>query len=239
MTLSNADRAARAENALRTYVEAKGEAFENSRSEIADLIADLLHLLARDHAAATPPAAEDVIESTLDLARLHFDAEQADPEETDNHATETWSVYESSDPQAPVASVTGRNYETAATAALVELGYFLSQDENADESPPGSSPAPDLHSGQDRMGFQKLIYMPCESTPTVATIGNREAIAYMEFGERTDEYGRLFAKAPEMRERLLNIKRLAESGDDAGYEPHALLALIARQAREALALGDE
>lgn len=172
MTLSNASRAERAENALRTYVQAKGEVFENSGEEIADLIADLLHLLARDHAAATPPVAEDVIEATLDLARMHFEAEQSEAEE-------------------------------------------------------GCK--------QNCAGFQKLIYMPRESTPTVATIGNREAIAYMELGERTDDYGRLFAKAPQMQDSLLTIKRLAESGDDASYEAHALLALIAQQTRAALA----
>jgi hypothetical protein len=153
-------------------VEAKGEVFENSCEEITDLIADLLHLLARDHTGKALPAADDVIESTLDLARLHFEAEQADVEESGGH---------------------------------------------------------------DCAGFQKLIYMPRESTPTVATLGNREAIAYLELGERTDDYGRLFAKAPEMRDALLNIKRLAESGNDAGYELHALLALIAQEARAALA----
>jgi hypothetical protein len=176
MTPSNASRAARAQNALQTYVEAKGEVFENSREEITDLIADLLHLLARDHVAKAPPTADDVIDSTLDLARLHFEAEQADIEE---------------------------------------------------------------NGGQDCAGFQKLIYMPRESTPTIATLGNREAIAYMELGERTDDYGRLFAKAPDMRNALLNVKRLAESGDDAGYQLHALLALIAQETRAALAQDEE
>ena len=83
MNISNKTRAERAENALRAYVEAKGEVFENGRSEIADLIADLLHLLARDH---TPqeivmPWQVDVIQSTLALAQLHFDAEHGNPEE--------------------------------------------------------------------------------------------------------------------------------------------------------------
>jgi hypothetical protein len=85
MTPSNETRAERAENALRAYVEAKGEVFENDRSEIADLIADLLHLLARDH---TPeevvlPWQKDVIQSTLDLAQMHFDAERCEDDGDD------------------------------------------------------------------------------------------------------------------------------------------------------------
>jgi hypothetical protein len=86
------------------------------------------------------------------------------------------------------------------------------------------------------MPLGKLIYMPEESTPTVATLGNTEAVAYLEFGELTHHYGRLFAKAPQMRDNLLNIKRLAERGDDNGCDPYALLDLIAEEARAALAL---
>lgn len=44
---ANGTRAERAQAALQSYVEAKGEVFENSSSEIADFIADLLHLAAR------------------------------------------------------------------------------------------------------------------------------------------------------------------------------------------------
>jgi hypothetical protein len=82
MPTSNEMRAERAEDALTAYVEAKGEVFENSRSEIADLIADLLHLLARDHTPEKVVMAwqEDIIRSTLDLAQMHFEAEQEDPE---------------------------------------------------------------------------------------------------------------------------------------------------------------
>ena len=85
MTISNETRAERAENALRVYVEAKGEVFENDRSEIADLIADLLHLLARDH---TPkeivlPWQKEVIQSTLDLAQMHFEAEHCEDDGDD------------------------------------------------------------------------------------------------------------------------------------------------------------
>jgi hypothetical protein len=113
--------------------------------------------------------------------------------------------------------------ETLATAML----HFEAEQADVDED------------SQDCAGFQKLIYMPRESTPTIATSGNREAVAYMELGERTDDYGRLFAKAPRMWDTLLTIKRLAESGDDAGHEAYPLLALIAQQTRAALASGEE
>jgi hypothetical protein len=73
--ITNETRAERAEAALMQYVEAKGEVFENSSSEIADLIADLLHLTAK------LDEGDDPIESTLRLARLHFDAEHGNPEE--------------------------------------------------------------------------------------------------------------------------------------------------------------
>jgi hypothetical protein len=73
--ISNQTRAERAEQALMQYVEAKGEVFENSSSEIADLIADLLHLTAK------LDEGDDPVESTLRLARLHSDAEHENPEE--------------------------------------------------------------------------------------------------------------------------------------------------------------
>jgi hypothetical protein len=73
--ISNETRAQRAEAALLQYVEAKGEVFENSSSEIADLIADLLHLAAR------LDEGDDPIESTIRLARMHFEAEHGNPEE--------------------------------------------------------------------------------------------------------------------------------------------------------------
>jgi hypothetical protein len=72
---ANQTHADRAETTLRQYVEAKREVFENSSSEIADLIADLLHLTAR------LDEGDDKIESTLRLARMHFDAEHNDPDE--------------------------------------------------------------------------------------------------------------------------------------------------------------
>jgi hypothetical protein len=73
--ISSETRAERAENALRQYVEAKGEAFENSSSEIADLIADLLHLTVR------LDQGDDPVENTFHLAQLHFEAEHGNPEE--------------------------------------------------------------------------------------------------------------------------------------------------------------
>ena len=71
-TYDNRDRAERARNALHAYIEARGEAFENSSSEITDLIADLLHL------AADLDEGVDPIDSTIRLARMHFDAERAE-----------------------------------------------------------------------------------------------------------------------------------------------------------------
>jgi hypothetical protein len=73
--ISNETRAQRAEAALMQHVEAKGEVFENSSSEMADLIADLLHLAAR------LDEGDDPVVSTLLLARMHFDAEHGNPEE--------------------------------------------------------------------------------------------------------------------------------------------------------------
>lgn len=75
MDMTNAGRAERAEAALREYVEAKGEAFERGSSEIADLIADLLHLAVRLDEGDNP------VTMTLLLAKLHFDAEHGNPEE--------------------------------------------------------------------------------------------------------------------------------------------------------------
>ena len=64
----NEARAERARTALQHYVAAKGEVFENNSSEIADLITDLLHLSVRIDQG------DDPVESTLRLARMHFDA---------------------------------------------------------------------------------------------------------------------------------------------------------------------
>jgi hypothetical protein len=75
MTSSNDNRAERAQNALRTYLETKGEVFENNSSDIADLIADLLHLAVRTDQG------DEAVESTLRLAQMHFDAEHGNPEE--------------------------------------------------------------------------------------------------------------------------------------------------------------
>lgn len=75
MATSNSARAERAETALIHYVEAKGEAFENNSSEIADLIADLLHLTTR------LDEFDDPVENTMRLAKMHFDAEDGNAEE--------------------------------------------------------------------------------------------------------------------------------------------------------------
>lgn len=75
MTTTNDIRAQRAQAALQSYEEAKGEVFENSSSEIADLMADLLHLTVRIDQGDHP------VESTLRLARMHFDAEHNNSEE--------------------------------------------------------------------------------------------------------------------------------------------------------------
>jgi hypothetical protein len=75
MSTSNKTRAQRAENALRYYVEAKGEVFENSSSEVAELIADLLHLTMQ------LDQGDDPVNSTLHLARCHFEDERENPEE--------------------------------------------------------------------------------------------------------------------------------------------------------------
>jgi len=75
MTTTNDIRAGRALAALQSYVEAKGEVFESSSSEIADLIADLLHLAVRTEEG------DEAVERCLRLARMHFDAEHNNPEE--------------------------------------------------------------------------------------------------------------------------------------------------------------
>lgn len=64
--ITNEQRAERARAALEHYVTANGEVFENNSSEIADLIADLLHLTVRIDEGDEP------VESTLRLARIHY-----------------------------------------------------------------------------------------------------------------------------------------------------------------------
>jgi hypothetical protein len=71
-TYDNHDRAERARNALEAYIEDRGDAFENSSTEIVDLIADLLHLTAELDEGLDP------IDSTLRRARMHFEAEHAE-----------------------------------------------------------------------------------------------------------------------------------------------------------------
>ena len=59
--------------------------------------------------------------------------------------------------------------------------------------------------------MRKLIYMPEESTPTIATQGNREAVAYLELGEHTDHYGRLFAASGQLLTELEDLAELVEA----------------------------
>jgi hypothetical protein len=75
MTPENETRADRALAALEQYVTAKGEVFEESSSEIVDLITDLLHLTVR------LDQGDDPVESALRLAQMHFEAEQGEPED--------------------------------------------------------------------------------------------------------------------------------------------------------------
>lgn len=60
------------------------------------------------------------------------------------------------------------------------------------------------------MARPNLIYMPEETTPTIATDGNRKAVAYLELNEDDDDhdhYGRLFATSPRV---LAALKELTE-----------------------------
>lgn len=66
---NNERRAQRAADALYGYVKAKGEVYEESSSEVVDLITDLLHFVVK------LDQGDDPIESALRLARLHFEAE--------------------------------------------------------------------------------------------------------------------------------------------------------------------
>ncbi len=75
MITRNDTRAERAQNALRSYMKAKGEVFENCSSEIADLMADLLHLAVRTDEG------EEAVERALRIAWMHFDAEHNNAEE--------------------------------------------------------------------------------------------------------------------------------------------------------------
>jgi hypothetical protein len=75
MTTRNDSRAKPAQAALQSYVEAKGEVFENGSGEVAELMAGLLH------PAARTIHGEDGAELVIGLARTHFDAEHNNPEE--------------------------------------------------------------------------------------------------------------------------------------------------------------
>jgi len=72
------------------------------------------------------------------------------------------------------------------------------------------------------MPLGKLVYMPDESTPTIATEGNREAVAYLELSEHTESYAHLFVAAPKLLEACQTLAedcRMALSGEwDKGDE---------------------
>ena len=71
----NEARAKRAADAVYGYIKAKGETYEESSSEIVDLMTDLLHLAIKLDEGIDP------VESTLRLAQMHFEAEHADPKD--------------------------------------------------------------------------------------------------------------------------------------------------------------
>ena len=74
MSMRNDTRVERARNALRFYVEAKGEVLELSSGEIADLMADLLHLAVRTDEGM------EAVEYAVRIARKHFDEEHENPD---------------------------------------------------------------------------------------------------------------------------------------------------------------
>ena len=67
------------------------------------------------------------------------------------------------------------------------------------------------------MPLGQLIYMPEESTPTIATEGNREAVAYLELGEHADYYGALFASAPQQQYFIAKIAAMKKDGEDGWF----------------------
>jgi hypothetical protein len=72
---NNETRRQRAEETLRHYVTSRDEVYEGNSSEAADLIADILHWVAKHDEGFDP------VDSTIRLARMHFDAEHGNPEE--------------------------------------------------------------------------------------------------------------------------------------------------------------
>jgi hypothetical protein len=98
--------AERASQALQHYVEAKGEVFENSSREATDLIANLLHLVARIDEGDEP------IDSTLRLPRLHFDAENGNPKQEGVAALAAPSRSELGDSEWELSSLDGNSAAT-------------------------------------------------------------------------------------------------------------------------------
>lgn len=78
---SNQNRAERAKQTLRYYIEeTRKEVFECLEYEASDLIADLLHWAHQSDPDADPFA-------MLEMAKLHYDAEISDPEESADDET--------------------------------------------------------------------------------------------------------------------------------------------------------
>jgi hypothetical protein len=83
------------------------------------------------------------------------------------------------------------------------------------------------------MPLGELVYMPEESTPTIATEGNREAVAYLELGDHTDHYGRLFVAAPDLfrdHERIVQISCIDADDGKLALEALAEIRAVARAA---------
>lgn len=81
------------------------------------------------------------------------------------------------------------------------------------------------------MPLETLIYMPEESTPTIATEGNRKAVAYMECDRHMSKYARLFVSSPHLLKALKAAEAaIEEAADIMHYEDG--LPVTALDARE-------
>jgi len=74
MKISNSRRAAWAQTALDSYLEAKGED-DNLRDDIIDLVTDLLHLARKHRKFIVLPSGVKGPSSILETAKMHFEAE--------------------------------------------------------------------------------------------------------------------------------------------------------------------
>jgi hypothetical protein len=86
------------------------------------------------------------------------------------------------------------------------------------------------------MPLGKLVYMPEESTPTIATEGNRQAVAYLEPGEHADHYGRMFAASLDGYAAAIEV--IQDWQDTSEVSPEAIAKLqdfVRRASQDALA----